>query len=153
MLSVIYRIKEKIHDYKLRHLSLGKVHYKGKTFDDGDFEIKKISWDIHWQTDTYLLVIIRDYLKNFINNSPAIGNCVFTKEELDPKNKAYYEVRKENDSRWEKWKKLVNDTANEFDGLYKMQLKMNVTWNDIEWQKLKNKAFKDLAFIFDDLNW
>ena len=153
MLNSIYRIKDKIHDYKLRHLSLGKVHYKGKTFDDSEFEIKNIPFNLAWQTDTYLLVIIRDYLRNFINTSPAIGNCIFTKEELDQKNKAYYEAKKENENRWNKWKKLVNDIADEFDELYKMQNHRFEEWDETKWQELKAKAFKDLTFIFDDLNW
>ena len=145
------RIKNKIHDYKLRHLSLGKVHYLSKTFDDGEFEIVDIPWNLHWQTDTYLLVIIRDYLRNFINNTKAIGNCAYTKEELDPKHKEYYKAQ--NDDRWEKWKNLVNKVADEFDELYKMQIHRFDNWDDNKWQKLKNKAFKDLTFIFDDLNW
>ena len=153
MLNIIYRIKDKIHDYKLRHLSLGKVYYKGKTFDDSEFEIKNIPFNLSWQTDTYLLVIIRDYLRNFINTSPAIGNCIFTKEELDQKNKAYYEAKKENEDRWNKWKKLVNDIADEFDELYKMQNHRFEEWDETKWQELKAKAFKDLTFIFDDLNW
>ena len=148
---LINKIKDKIHDYKLRHLSLGKVHYLSKTFDDGEFEIKDIPWDIHWQTDTYLLVIIRDYLRNFINNTKAIGNCVYTKEELDPKCKEYYKAQ--NDNKWEEWKNLVNKVADEFDELYKMQIHRFDNWDDNKWQKLKNKAFKDLTFIFDDLNW
>ena len=148
---LLHKIKDKIHDYKLRHLSLGKVHYLSKTFDDGEFEIADIPWNLHWQTDTYLLVIIRDYLRNFINNTKAIGNCVYTNEELDPKHKEYYKAQ--NDDRWEKWKNLVNKVADEFDELYKMQIHRFDNWDDNKWQKLKNKAFKDLTFIFDDLNW
>ena len=145
------RIKDKIHDYKLRHLSLGKVHYLSKTFDYGEFEIVDIPWDLHWQTDTYLLVIIRDYLRNFINNTKAIGNCVYTKEELNPKFKEFYKTPNEN--RWEEWKNLVNEVANEFDDLYKMQNHKFEPVDEAEWQALKMKAFKDLAYIFDDLNW
>ena len=147
---LINKIKDKVHDYKLRHLSLGKVHYLTKTFDEGEFEIVDIPWNLHWQTDMYLLVIIRDYLRNFINTSPAIGNCVFSKEQLDPKCKEYYENHEEYA---EKWKNLVNKVADEFDDLYKIQNHKFEPSDKAEWQELKTKAFKDLAFIFDDLNW
>ena len=148
---LINRIKDKIHDYKLRHLSLGKVHYLSKTFDDGEFEIVDIPWNLHWQTDTYLLVIIRDYLRNFINNTKALGSCVYSKEELDPKSKEFYKSL--NNYRWEEWKNLVNKVADEFDDLYKIQNHKFGPVDEMEWQELKTKAFKDLAFIFDDLNW
>ena len=148
--ALVNKIKDKIHDYKLRHLSLGKVHYLTKTFDEGKFEIVDIPWNLHWQTDTYLLVIIRDYLRNLINTSPAIGNCVFSKEQLDPKCKKHYENHKDYA---DKWKDLVNEVANEFDELYKMQNHRFETWDENKWQELKTKAFKDLVFIFDDLNW
>ena len=147
---LINKIKDKVHDYKLRHLSLGKVHYLTKTFDEGEFEIVDIPWNLHWQTDMYLLVIIRDYLRNFINTSPAIGNCVFSKGQLDPKCKEYYEKHEEYT---EKWKNLVNKVADEFDDLYKIQNHKFEPVDEMEWQELKTKAFKDLAFIFDDLNW
>ena len=65
---------EKISDYKLRHLSLGKV----KNLDKDNFArfcIEKISWDVHWQTNLYLAVIIRDYLRFFIKNTMVIGDC------------------------------------------------------------------------------
>ena len=148
--ALVNKIKDKIHDYKLRHLHLGKVKYNGKNFDEGEFEITNIPFNLTWQTDTYLLVIIRDYLRNFINTSPAIGNCVFSKEQLDPKCKEYYENHEEYA---EKWKNLVNEVADEFDELYKMQVKRFDTFDATKWQELKVKAFKDLTFIFDDLNW
>ena len=147
---LIDKIKDKIHDYKLRHLSLGKVKYKGKNFDEGEFEIANIPFNLTWQTDTYLLVIIRDYLRNFINRSPVIGNCVFSKEQLDHKCKENYDDHKEYA---EKWKNLVNEVADEFDELYKMQGKRYDTWDESKWQELKTKAFKDLDYIFNDLNW
>ncbi len=143
-------IKDKIYNYKLRHLSLGKIHYKGKSLDD-EFEIIDIPWNLHWQTDKYLLVIIRDYLRYFINNTKVIGNCVYTKEELDPKRKEYYKAQKDN--RWEEWKTIVNNVANEFDDLYKMENHKFEPSDETERKKLIIKAFKDLAYIFDDLNW
>ena len=148
---LINKIKDKIHDYKLKHLSLGKVKFNGKSIDEGEIKITNIPFNLTWQTDIYLLVIIRDYLRNFIDRSPAIGNCVFKKDELNPKCKKYYHV--DNEKKAEEWKKLVNDVANEFDDLYKMQNHRFEAWDEAEWQKLKIKAFKDLAFIIDDLNW
>ena len=148
---LINNIKNKIYNYKLKHLSLGKVHYLTNSKDDREFEIVKIPWNLHWQTDMYLLVIIRDYLRNFINSTKAIGNCVFTKEELDPKYKEYYKAP--NKDRGEEWKKLVNDVADEFDELYKMQLHKYDIWDEEKYRQIKAKAFKDLEYIFDDLNW
>ena len=46
-----------------------------------------------------------------------------------------------------------DDYFDEFDELYKMQNLGLDTWDESKWQQLKTKAFKDLAFILDDLNW
>ena len=152
---LVNKIKDKIHDYKLRHLSLGKVKYKGKNFDEGEFEITKIPFNLTWQTDTYLLVIIRDYLRNFINTSPAIGNCIYDKENEKLNDISQYhsqDVTTEYiDKAFEKWEKLVNGVADEFDTLYKMS--KTEDYGKPLWKELKAKAFEDLAFIFDDLGW
>ena len=148
--TLVNKIKDKIYNYKLKHLSLGKLKFIGRNFDEREYMITKIPFHLTWQTDAFLLLIIRDYLRNFINTSPAIGNCVFTKKQLDPKCKEHYEDHKEYAV---KWKNLVNEVADEFDDLYKMQNHRFEAWDESEWQKLKTKAFKDLAFIFDDLNW
>ena len=80
--------RRKIRDYKLRHLSLGKVKNLDKD-NFARFRIEKISWDVHWQTDLYLSVIIRDYLRFFIKNTFAIGNCVIDDSEFF--NMPYYD--------------------------------------------------------------
>ncbi len=59
------RIKEKWRTYKLRHLCIGKVKMLDKN-STLDFKIVKMDWDVHWQTGLYLTVIIRDYLRHFI---------------------------------------------------------------------------------------
>ena len=56
-------------------ICLGKVKNLDKD-NFARFRIEKISWDVHWQTNLYLAVIIRDYLRFFIKNTLAIGNCV-----------------------------------------------------------------------------
>ena len=46
-------LKDRIRDYKLRHLKLGKVkNLDKKKFNE--FKIVNISWDVHWQMDLYL---------------------------------------------------------------------------------------------------
>ena len=46
--------------------------------DRRDFEIVDIPDEAQWRMDLYLSVIIRDYLRTFIKNTPAIGNCVIS---------------------------------------------------------------------------
>lgn len=145
--------KDKIRDYKLRHLSIGRV----KNLDKDRFElfrIEKISWDVHWQTNLYLAVIIRDYLRVFNKNTLAIGNCVFEDPDvvtcgLDDEQSAYYA---------KKWEERVNMVADEFDKLINMMLTDSPELDDyMEFNKrekaLEKKAFSDLAEIFDDLCW
>ena len=144
--------RDTIYLYRQRHIgSIGKAKCINHKNDENDYCIINIPRNVTWKTDIFLLIIIRDYLRNFINNSPAIGNCVFSKEQLDPKRKEYYEINTEYYAG--KWKELVNKVADEFDELYKMQIKRYDSWEESKWQYLKNKAFKDLAFIYDDLNW
>jgi len=148
-----WRIKDAIHDYELRHLKLGKVkqHKKGSITD---FEIVNISWDVHWMTDLYLAVIIRDYLRFFIKNTPAIGNTVFEGDY----SKMYNMSIEESDIYSKKWHDLVNNTADEFDDLVKhIRLDDSSVADGQAYQKkekeLIKKAFADLAYIFDELNW
>lgn len=149
------RLMDKIRDYKLRHLCIGRVKNLNKK-NPSVFRIEKISWDVHWQTNLYLAVIIRDYLRFFIKNTPAIGNCVFE----DP-----YAVRlgmdeEQNDHYSKKWNDLVNSVANEFDELIKIMIMDNreiqdhPEFNRYEKEKaLTRKAFSDLAEIFYELGW
>ncbi len=160
-------LMNKIREYKLRHLSLGKV----KNLDKEKFwvfRIDNISWDVHWQTNLYLAVIIRDYLRFFIKNTLAIGNCVIDDpsfhtephyvgdDEYSKKKNAEYEKKSEYYAK--KWEDMVNSVADEFDELVKMMLMDSQEIEDYlefsEKQKaLAKKAFSDLAEIFDDLSW
>ena len=97
-------------------------------------------------------MIIRDYLRFFINNTPAIGNCVLENKNL--------KVEEADDDDWNNWKRLVNSVADEFDELLQIGRKMEHTesleeWTDLQEKKkaLLKKAFSDLAFIYDDLWW
>lgn len=160
-------LRRKIRDYKLRHLSLGKVKNLDKD-NFARFRIEKISWDVHWQTNLYLAVIIRDYLRFFIKNTLAIGNCVI--DDHGFLNEPYYvgddELSKQKNAKQQekeqfyakKWDDLVNSVADEFDELVKMMLMDDPEIGDYqEFNKkqkaLEKKAFSDLADIFDDLSW
>ena len=144
---IIIKIKEKWRNYKLRHLRLGKVKMLDKT-NNLNFKIVDIDWDVHWQTDLYLTVIIRDYLRFFIKNTPAIGNNV-----IENKYPSCVDI----DSDWKKWQRLVNSVADEFDELLKIYMKIDTADDASELYKkvkeLTKKAFLDLAYIYDDLNW
>ena len=147
------RIRDRIKDYKLRHLKIGRVKNLDKK-DYSKFCIEKISWDVHWQTALYLAVIIRDYLRGFIEHTPVIGNCV-----IDDYDEVKYGMDEEqSDYYWEKWKSLVNAVADEFDELIKMMLTgIDEIDDHIEFEKKENalekKAFSDLADIFGELWW
>ncbi|MCR4717693.1 MAG: hypothetical protein K5656_11005 [Lachnospiraceae bacterium] len=140
-------LKDKWKNYKLRHLSIGKVRMLSKD-NNIDFKIDSIDWNVHWQTNLYLTVIIRDYLRFFIENTMVIGNCVI--ENKDP----LYEATDED---WEKWKNLVNSVADEFDELHKLDMRIEDAVDITELQREKDtllkKAFSDLTFIYEDLWW
>ncbi len=164
---MFYRLRYRLNEYRLRHLSIGRVKQdkkKGYT----DFHIEKISWDVHWLTHLYLAVIIRDYLRAFIKNSPAIGNCVIDDESFhtephyvgdDDRSKALNAMHEERtDFYARKWKDLVNSVADEFDELIKLEDAIDTCEGDISdlrnrKKALEKKAFADLAYIFDDLSW
>ena len=61
------------------------------------------------------------------------------------------------DDDWKKWESLVNSVADEFDDLVELirALDETDTTSDmyIKKKELQNKAFTDLAYIFDDLCW
>ena len=146
-------LKDKWHDYKLRHLRLGKVKMHSKD-NNVDFEIEKIDWNVHWQTKLYLAVIIRDYLRFFINNTMVVGNCV-----IDKNKRSGYERNDDdcNDDDWNEWRDLVNTVADEFDEWLKLYTEIE-TGEDFDGILLKRKqllqkAFSDLAYIYEDLWW
>lgn len=139
-------------NHKLNHLKLGKVKQRKKG-SYTDFEIVDISWDIHWMTNLYLAVIIRDYLRHFINNTRAIGNTVLVGD--------YYKMLsvpdEDTDLYAKKWHDLVNGVADEFDELAKLMREddpvEDVAAYDKRVKELTKKAFADLAYIFDELCW
>lgn len=154
------RIKDRIRDYKLRHLRIGRVKNLDKERVNV-FCIEKISWDVHWQTDLYLAVIIRDYLRFFIKNTRAIGNCVIDDPSFlnEPNYVGDDDLSKEKEEFYaKKWEELVNSVADEFDELVKMIIMDGFEIEDYrEFEKkrkaLEQKAFSDLTEIFDDLMW
>ena len=73
-------IADRIKDYKLRHLKLGRLISSDRDNPNHGYSIKGTARDVHWQTDIALAVIICDYLREHIKNSPAIGNCVIEDE-------------------------------------------------------------------------
>ena len=145
----VWGIKCCCRNYKLCHLRLGKVKNLNKN-NHMDFKIEKISWDIHWQTELYLTVIIRDYLRSFIKHTPAIGNCVIKDKSL---------LYRAADDDWKNWETLVNSVADEFDELIRHIQKLEETVDEnehdlrVEKVELTKKAFADLAYIYDDLWW
>ena len=144
--TLYIRAREKWKNYKLRHSCIGKVKWGNKN-DPYDFKIVNIDWDVHWQTYLYLTVIIRDYLRFFINNTLTIGSCVVKNDS----------VLDEDDDAWDEWKRLVNSVADEFDELLRLSREIDKAENIPEFLKqervLWKKAFSDLAFIYPDLFW
>jgi hypothetical protein len=129
---------------------------------DGSQQVEKlenIPREALWRTDMILAVIIRDYLRAFIGESPCVGNCVIRD---NTEGKSYFETLMEISENAEaekeyagRWEKLVNKTADEFDDLIN-EMKQSYTDRTITIEKLNEsaaKAFGDLAYIFNDLCW
>ena len=136
-------IKEKISKYRLKHIKLGKIRYKGE-WEQQNFRIEGMSNELYWQMDIILAGLIRDYLREYIKRSPIIGNCVFesSEEKLSGRNDA---------ERYREWCKLVENISGEFDELIKCHRSEN--YNEEIYKKKVKNAFEDLAFIYSDLNW
>ena len=143
--------KSRFSDRKLYHLSIGKVKNLNRN-DWREFEITNISWNVHWQMSLFLAVIIRDYLRFFIKNTPVIGDCAF-----DDTSKILDCTDEECKAASQKWKGLVNSVADEFDELarhYRGDFDdVDVKSREEKRSELVKKAFADLAFIFDELSW
>ena len=151
---LIRLVKEKITNYKLKHLKLGKVKYN-KYYDKDSFDIAGISWDISWQVDRYLAILIRDYIKFHIKNTPAIGNCVLID---NPEGVPYddFLLGKEPNyiDYYTRWKDLALKVSDEFDELRIMLEKADSSGFSRERLQIAiDKAFKDLAYIYQDLGW
>lgn len=125
---------------------IGKTELYNKE-DHNAFRIIDIPDDVLCQLDLYLSVIIRDYLRAFIQNTPAIGNCV-----IEDESPLYKATEKD----WKKWESLVNSVTDEFDELVKIIKQIDSdTGSDLmsKKSKLQKKAFENLAYIYDDLCW
>lgn len=131
----------------MKTMKIGIAKFYNKE-DRRDFKIGNIPNEAQWRMDLYLSVIIRDYLRAFIQNTPAIGNCIITNES------PLYQAT---DQDWKKWESLVNSVADEFDDLVELIKAMdeadNITDLQIKKKELQNKAFADLTYIYDDLCW
>ena len=100
----------------------------------------------------FLAVIIRDYLRFFIKNTPAIGNTVW--KDYDEMLNATPE---ESEAKSVEWHAMVNSAADEFDAVAKYLREDDDIEDQVEHEKegkaLIKKAFADLAVIFDELYW
>lgn len=148
---LIQRIREKRRAHQLTRLSPGKLVRSGDSFC-----VKGVSWDVHWQTDRILAIIIRDYLRFFIRETPAVGSCVMPDKREDPYGLFWFacsDAEAETLSR--KWEDRVNGVADEFD-----TLRLLIERRDgddpapeEEIGRQTRKAFSGLAAIYVDLNW
>lgn len=137
-------IRHFFHERKMRKLKLGTVCFK-----KGQLKTIDISWDIHWLSSIYLAAIIRDYLRFFIQNTPAPGSYV---DEHNPEGLDYADALEKLDSdvMFERWEKVVNDVADKFDAI------VQADTSEIEYEKYRAmivEAFDDLKEIFCDLDW
>ena len=131
----------------MKTMKIGIAKFYNKE-DRRNFKIGNIPNEAQRRMDLYLSVIIRDYLRAFIQNTPAIGNCIITNES------PLYQAT---DQDWKKWESLVNSVADEFDDLVELIKAMdeadNISDLQIKKKELQNKEFADLAYIYDDLCW
>lgn len=138
---------------KMKKLSLGKLIHTDDNAEYGSYRVEKISFDVLWQMDRMLAIIIRDYLRSFIKKTPAIGNCVI---DYDPEKnpwEIYSEAELEEFDK--RWKEAVEKTADEFDELRKL-IETSGNEHNVDLDTLKEqtkKAFEALSFIFCDLCW
>lgn len=149
---LIDRLKEKRRGHALTNLKVGKL-VLNKNDTEKSLCVEGISTDVHWQTDRILAIIIRDYLRSFIRETPVIGNCVLEDGEKCLGNYVAYDS--ENSEYKKRWEDTVNKVADEFDEIRHLieNRYSDTASTDEETQKAINKTFNDLAFIYNDLNW
>ena len=149
-------LKNKFKQYKLRHISIGKLKI---TFEENQekAEIINISEEITWCLDLWLAVIIRDHLRHFINTTICVGGCVF---DMPGESLVTYADEKDFDSEMQEWQDLVNSVADEFDAMIPLILESHSTpigkqkYELMEKKKaMQKRAFADLEFVFNDLWW
>ena len=147
-------IGDKIYEYRLNNMKLGKLVRNNKKA----FRVENVSYDVLWQVNRALALIIRDYLRFFIDNSPAVGNCVLPAfpGDIEGRKKWFADLDKDEEINTARWKELVNNTADEFDvlanslGFYGSE---EFEADDNTIREMTEKAFKDLAYIFMELCW
>ena len=137
-------IRHFFNEREMRKLKLGTVCFK-----NGMLQTINISWDIHWMSNVYIAAIIRDYLRFFIKNTCVIGNYVYAH---NPEGYEFWEAQEklDFDEMAHRWEKMLNDTADLFDGLVK--------WAEEgiepeEYQRKIDEAFDALKKIYADLEW
>ena len=136
-----------------KELNLGKLI----PTKDNSYKVEKISFDVLWQMDRILSIVIRDYLRSFISKTPAVGNCIgderYKKDLIGELVLSEEEIEKYN----RKWVDAVNKTADEFDALRKLIESREQSYenppSEDEIKEATQEAFADLAFIFNDLCW
>ena len=147
LLNLIHVLEQRSLMNKAKDMNIGIAKSYSKD-DRRDFKIVDIPDEAQWRMDLYLSVIIRDYLRTFIKNTPAIGKCV-----ISDKNPLYQAT----DADWKKWESLVNSVADEFDDLVELIRAVDEAGDtsdlQIKKKELQNKAYADLAYIYDDLCW
>ena len=138
---------------KMKKLSPGKLIYTDENEKYGSYRVEKISFDVLWQMNRMLAIIIRDHLRSFVKETPAIGNCVI---DHDPERKPWMKYSEEELEVFDKrWKEAVEKTAYEVDELRKL-IETSENEHNVYLDTLKDqtkKAFEALTFIFCDLCW
>ena len=120
------RIQFKLDDWKDKHISIGRLRYG----EDGEQHIVGIDWDVHWQTDYILAVIIRDYLKFFREKNKIIGNCVIKDNEFGLTYKEASERKDLMDGFAEEWYGKIEEAADAFDELIRKVIRPDDFDND-----------------------
>lgn len=130
---------------KEKPIRLGKIK-NGK--------VTGMSWNSTWFLNRNIAIIVRDYLRYYISVTPAIGNCVFSEDELYSVTYDGFGKDKITDKKWDEWKALVNCVAKDFDVLSTAFDKFcDERLPDAELNKLAEKAFNGMQKIFIDLEY
>lgn len=146
---LIQRIREKRQARQLTRLKPGKLVWTGDSFC-----VKGVSWDVPWQTDRILAIFIRDYLRFFIRETPAVGSCVIPDDLKDPL--GWFSASDETcEALAQTWKNKVNAAADDFDAL-RLLIERRDGDDPAPEEEIKGqtrKAFSGLVKIYGDLNW
>lgn len=141
--------------------TLGKISVSK---DELGFRIQDIPKNLCPKTSILLPVIVRDYLRFYIDNTLSIGNCIEQAEpaHLRPITVITESERNDNNTSWVLWRNKILSVAEEFDKLARMEdylykggvLEADRPQELLDKEKeLSRKAFNDLAQILPDLWW